>query len=56
MARPRACSAHHSTTAEINRERYALKATRGDSRRLDTISPDTTPRQRAEAASDAAMM
>ncbi|MFC5314244.1 MULTISPECIES: DUF2892 domain-containing protein [Azospirillum] len=43
------------TTAEIDRERYALKALRGDFRRLDTTSPNTTPRQRAEAALDAAV-
>lgn len=44
------------TTAEIDRERYALKALRGDFRRLDTTSPSTTPRQRAEAALEAAGM
>ncbi|WP_188092344.1 DUF2892 domain-containing protein [Azospirillum sp. B21] len=43
------------TTAEINRERYALKAIRGDFRRLDPTSPNPTPRERAEAASEAVM-
>ncbi|WP_029007154.1 DUF2892 domain-containing protein [Azospirillum halopraeferens] len=43
------------TTAEIDRERYALKALRGDFRRLDTTSLNTNPRRRAEAALDAAV-
>jgi len=40
------------TAAEIDRERYALKALRGDFGRLDAASPD--PRQRADTALAAA--
>jgi hypothetical protein len=42
------------TSAEIDRERYALKALRGDFRRLDATSPGAHPRLRAEAALEAA--
>jgi hypothetical protein len=38
------------TTAEIDRERYALKALRGDFKRLDAASRDAGPRERADAA------
>lgn len=42
------------TTAEIDRERYALKALRGDFGRLNATSANTNPHQRAEAALEAA--
>ncbi len=38
------------TAAEIDRERYALKALRGDFRRLDVVQPGANPSRRAEAA------
>ena len=42
------------TTAEIDRERYALKALRGDFGRYDAISASADPRRQAEAALKAA--
>lgn len=42
------------TSAEIDRERYALKALRGDFRRVGTSSARSSARQQAEAALDAA--
>jgi len=42
------------TTAEIDRERAALKALRGDFGRIEAISTEANPRQRAQAALEAA--
>ncbi len=42
------------TTAEIDRERAALKALRGDFGRIESISTEANPRQRAQAALEAA--
>lgn len=42
------------TSTEIDRERYALKALRGDFRRLDAAFPDADPRDRAQAVLEAA--
>ena len=42
------------TTAEIDRERYALKALRGDFKRLDASFRDAGPRERADAALEGA--
>lgn len=42
------------TAAEIDRERTALKALRGDFGRLDARSTDADPRRRAQAALQAA--
>ncbi|QCG95866.1 DUF2892 domain-containing protein [Azospirillum sp. TSA2s] len=42
------------TTAEIDRERAALKALRGDFGRIEAISTEANPRQRAHAALEAA--
>jgi hypothetical protein len=42
------------TSAEIDRERYALKALRGDFGRLEAISGDAAPRRRAQSALKAA--
>lgn len=42
------------TTAEIDRERAAMKALRGDFGRIEAISTEANPRQRAQAALEAA--